>query len=153
VNRLSLLFWRYVSRLEILAARVRFTARRLARFIAQKPNAVIRIAYEIVTPESAEHGEADSRGWIDDIGQSMEPDAYDIAESKTRVTLAVEFLGDLGSLEASASFFHSGVWYSEYGANQGTRDYYEKGEEETRTYHLAGFSEREEEAIFEGVTS
>lgn len=151
--RVSLLWGRIVWRLQLRAARVRFIYRQLAARITGQPVARIRIAYDIVTPESSQYGDVDSRGWIDEIGEACEPDAYDIAEGLTRVDLAVELLTNRGSLEPSASQYHSGIWYSEYGANQGTRDYYEKGEEETRTYHLTGFSEREQSAIYERVTA
>ena len=138
--RVSLFWGRLVWRAQLRAARVRFIYRQLAARITGQPVARIRTAYEIVTPESAEHGDVDSRGWIDEIGEACEPDAYDIAEGLTRVDLAVEFLtANRGSLEASASFYHNGVWYSEYGANEGTRDYYEKGEEGNPNVSPRGF--------------
>ena len=133
------------------AARVRLAVSRLARFISRKPLPIIKTSYEIVTPESASCGDVDSRGWIDETGEAFEPDAYDTAEGKTRVDLAIEYLREKNA-EPSASYYHSGVWYTEYQSNDGTREYYETGAEENRSYHLAGFTEREQAAIFEGVT-
>lgn len=157
MNRLTLplpvrlYFSRLLWRLEFATARVRFTARRFRRFVMRQPLAVIKTTYEIVTPESAEHGDVESRGWVDDTGQSMEPDAYDIADGKTRVDLALEFFSNLGYVEPSSSAFHPGVWYTEPEYGLGTREYIEDGELETRAYHLYNFTDAEQETIFNGI--
>lgn len=153
MKRLSLrvYFWRLLWRLELATARVRFTARRFRRFVTRQPLAVIKITYDIVTPESAEHGDVESSGWIDEIGQSMEPDPYDIADKKTRVDLALDFFSNLGYLEPSSSAFYPGVWYTEPEYGNGTRAYYETGEVETRAYHLYNFTDTEREQIFDGI--
>ncbi len=153
MKRLSLrvYFCHYVWRLEIAIARVRFTARRFRRFITRQPLAVIKTTYDIVTVESAEHGDVESSGWIDDIGESCEPDAYDIADKKTRVDVALDFFENLGYVEASASAFYPGVWYTEPEYGTGTRAYFETGEIETRSYHLHNFTDTELEQIFDGI--
>lgn len=153
MKRLSLrfYFWRLVWRLEFAVARVRFTVRRFRRFITRQPLAVIKTTYDIVTIESAEHGEVESSGWVNDIGESMEPDAYDIAERKTRVDVALDFFDNLGYVEASASAFYPGVWYTEPEYGNGTRAYFETGEVETRSYHLYNFTNIELEKIFDAI--
>ncbi len=149
--RLTFYFDRLVWRLELATARVRFTARRFRRFVTRQPLAVIKITYEIVTPESAEHGEPESSGWVDDIGESMEPDPYDIADKKTRVDLALEFFSNLSYIEKNSSAFYPGVWYTEPEYGNGPRAYFERGEVETRAYHLYNFTDTEREQIFDGI--
>jgi hypothetical protein len=113
-------------------------------------NPRITISFETFTPESVENGDAEERGWVDKDGVSMVPDEYDLDDGKTAVDLAIKFLKDEGSTEASSSSFHPGVWYVQ---TEGTRDrdYFEKGEETIQSYHLEGFTPEEERAIFEGM--
>ena len=103
----------------------------------------IRIAYEIITQESAEHGEADERGWEDEDGVSMQPDKFDLEDGLTAVDLAVKFLTDKLAFELSSSTFYSGVWYTDYGS-QNFRD----GSYTNRAFHLYGFTLEQEEQIF-----
>ena len=103
----------------------------------------IAITYEIVTPESAEHGDAEERGWIDEEGVDMTPDKYDIDDGLTAVSKAVEFLRNEGVVEASSSQFHQGVWY----IGQEIPNY-KTGAVETRSYHLRGFTPKEEQAVY-----
>ena len=107
----------------------------------------IAIAYEIVTPESAEQGDVAERGWIDEVGVDMTPDRYDIEDGETAVSKAVEFLKNEGATEPSSSMFHDGVWYTAY-YGQNPRD----GSEESRSFHLRGFTPEEEEAIYKEMT-
>lgn len=97
-----------------------------------KTAGLIRTIYEIVTPESAEEGDADERVWIDEDGEE-----YGAKE-------AAEFL--IGT-EPSSSDFHPGVWYTHHGYNTD----YETGGEESRSYHLTKFSPEDEKLIFESV--
>ncbi len=151
--RLRLALARIVWRLELIPARVRFYYRRLVARLTRQPQALICTTYDIVTPESASHGDVDSSGWIDETGLAFEPDPYDIAEGVTRADLALEYLREQGYLEPSSSAFHVDVWYTVYGYNQGTREYYETGAEESRSYHLDGFTEAEQASIYEGITA
>jgi len=74
----------------------------------------------------------------------MEPDEYDKEEGLTCVDLAVKFLQHEGAIHASSTQFHSGVWYStEFSVID-----YSNGTEEERSFHLYGFTEEEERAIW-----
>jgi hypothetical protein len=107
----------------------------------------IRTTYDIVTEESAAHGDVAERGWIDEEGEVMEPDADEEAEGITAVSLAVKFLRDAGGIYPSSSGFHPGVWYS----NEAEQDY-RTGEWETRSYHLVNFTTEEQKEIYEALT-
>ena len=80
----------------------------------------IRETYELITPESAEYGDVEERGFIDEEGT-----AYTFSE-------LVELLQHC---EASDSHPGKGTWATNYEYGHGSRDYYEKGIEETRSYH------------------
>ena len=107
----------------------------------------IAITYEIITPESAEAGDAEDRGWIDEEGVDVTPDTYDMDEGVTAVVKAVEFLQNEGAFDASSSFFHEGVWYTAYAVNQD----FTTNNTENRSYHLRGFTLEEEEAIYQAL--
>jgi hypothetical protein len=108
---------------------------------------LIFTSYEIITPESVEVGDYAETGWEDEEGQSMEPDKFDLEEGKTPVDLAVEFLVNNGPQEASCSHFCIDVWYS-----GSPEQNFSNGEETTYSYHLVGFSEEEQQQIFDRVT-
>jgi hypothetical protein len=92
----------------------------------------VRITYEVVTPESAEEGDAAERGWIDEDGTDYTvEDAIQLLQGK----------------EPSSSHFHPGVWYSDIDGDVDLRT----GAETRQSYHLDGFSEDEQRAIFDGV--
>lgn len=112
-------------------------------------NPRITITYEIVTPESAEHGDAEERGWIDEEGVDMTPDQYDLEDGETAASKAVEFLQNEGASEPSSSAFHDGVWYSTPDGNQD----YRTGATEYRSFHLNDFTPEDEEAIYAAMTS
>ncbi len=106
---------------------------------------LIRTTFELITPESAELGDAAERGWIDEEGQDMTPDSYD-EEGTTAVDKAVTFLRYHHSYP-SASKFHVGVWYTcQYDED------YSTGETEYRSFHLVGFTPEEEELIYKEAT-
>lgn len=96
----------------------------------------IRITYSITTPESAEHGDFAETGWINDEGIEMNSPAE-----------AIKFLKSHHANEPSSSFFHSHLWYNDGGT---TDD--ETGEDEERSYHLVGFTERAERMIYDAIT-
>ncbi len=41
----------------------------------------VALTYEIITEESAAHGDAEERGWLDEEGVDVEPDFYDIGDA------------------------------------------------------------------------
>lgn len=112
----------------------------------------ITITFQVLTPESAEHGDYEETGWIDDEGVDMTPDEYDTEEGLTAVDKAVEFLKDKGAWEASSYPFHPGTWYTQTEPAH-DRAYFEQGREETHSFHLEGFSEAEQKAIYDKVTA
>lgn len=94
------------------------------------------ITYEVVTPESAEHGDAAERGFVDDLGVEV-----------SSVAEACATLEDDGALEPSSSSFHSGIWYSQYDGHTDFRT----GAVTKHSYHPKGFTEEEERNLFEAV--
>jgi hypothetical protein len=86
-------------------------------FFREMTPITVRETYEIITPESAEEGEAEESGWIDEEG--------------TEHTFA-EVEQMLSGAEPSSSSFHEGIWYTVY-------DYstdFKTGADESRSYHL-----------------
>lgn len=112
---------------------------------------LIRTTFNIVTYESAEQGDFAESGWIDEEGESMELDEFDEFddEEETPVTKAIKWLDDKGFLEPSSSCYYPSIWYtiSDWNTNMQT------GTQESRSYHLHGFTAIEERAIFDAVTS
>lgn len=96
---------------------------------------LIKVSYDIVTPESAEQGDAAEHGWEDESG----------TECNRRE--AVKLLTDAGSLEASSTGFHHGIWYSQ---TDGSEDY-RTGAVKTLAYHVSGFTIREEYRIWSAL--
>ena len=100
---------------------------------------LIRKSYEIITPESAEAGEAEEQGWEDEDGTE-----YTVAEA----------IRLLRHTEPSSSRFHHGVWYSDA---DGDTDY-RTGAVTRYSYHLntkgkrGRFTVAQERAIYDGVT-
>lgn len=106
----------------------------------------IAITYETITPESAEQGDVDDRGWIDQDGEDMDETAEDFYDGDV-VKATIKGLQDNGVSEPSSSHFHPGVWYTAYEYN---RDY-RTGAVENRSFHLKGYTEDEERRVFEGL--
>lgn len=104
----------------------------------------ITITFSRTTPESSAEGDVSDSGWINQEGVSMLPDNEDEASV---VDMAVEFLVREGAVHASSSHFHPGVWYS---TEYYTIDY-ATGEDEERNFHLEGFTEDEEQEIWNGM--
>jgi len=107
-------------------------------------NPRITKTYSTITPESAEQGDHADNGWLDEEGHECTPDAIDLEDGKTAVTLAVEYLSNEGVIEASSSSFHPGLWYS---TEFQTEDY-STGEQISYSYHLKDFSADDERAVF-----
>ncbi len=112
----------------------------------------IRITYQTVTDESAEFGEAADSGWIDEEGACIEPDDYDVdehgSESAAAVALAVKMIGK-GCEASDGPRCHVGhTWYTEV---DGDTDYSDNSVT-TQSFHLDGFSEEEELAIYAEIT-
>lgn len=97
--------------------------------------------FEIVTPKSAEDGEAADYGWIDEDGERPGDDDED-----GPVAWAIAYLRGRYAFETSSSFFHTGVWYT-------CRDEADPadGSEESRSFHLKGFTKEQERAVYDGV--
>lgn len=101
-----------------------------------------------MTPESAEQGEVEECGYIDDEGVPIEIDEYDEENGITIADKAAQFLRDEGATEASSTAFHPGIWYSQSDGSEN----YRTGAVETRSFHLRNFSPLQERAIFNIVT-
>lgn len=98
----------------------------------------IAIAYEIVTQESAEHGDAADRGWEDEDG--IEFDSVDEV---------IEFLEDNGPMEPSYSHFDENMWYT--GPVIQDRAFFELGQNRTLSYFLRDMIEEDKEAVFNTI--
>jgi len=114
----------------------------------------ITTTYAISTPESREQSSYEETGFIDEEGVEMVPDLWEEEDpdiDTSPASMAVAFLDTVGPLEPSATSFHKGVWYTNNKHGHGTRDYFEKGTEESRSYHLEGFTEAQEREVFKKV--
>lgn len=105
----------------------------------------VRATYSQTTPESAELGDYSDTGWLDQNGQSMELDNYDIADGLTVAAKAVRYIKAQGAVFASSSHFHLGVWYS----TQSETIDYPTGTQEERSFHLKGFTEEQERTVWD----
>ncbi len=105
-------------------------------------NRRIKISYSVITPESAENGEAAESGWEDEEGVSMEPDEYDLAAGITAVDLAVEYLFANMASNQSSSIFSLGAWYTS------TDEDYSTGWTTEKNFHLEDFSLGEEKEVY-----
>ena len=108
----------------------------------------IRISYDVVTSESAEIGDFADTGWENEEGVCIDPDDLDVeeygSESAAVVALAVKTIGN--GVEASdyPRCCPGHTWYTEI---DGETDYSD-GSVKRLSYHLDGFSEDEERAIY-----
>lgn len=108
-------------------------------------NKYITTSYSKITPDEEYINIKDEEnGWVDEEGESMLPDEYDIEEGVTVIDNAYKFLKKNYAIEASSSgVWSSGVWYY----TDADTDFL-TGSETTYSFHLNGFTEQEEEAIF-----
>jgi hypothetical protein len=106
-----------------------------------------------VTVYATEYAEweegADERARIgtEENRASMVPDAFDVAEGETPVSLAVAYLWREGIAEPSSTGWRWGTWYRE--AAPYTHPY--TGVLTERSAHLGGFTPDEERAVFDGI--
>lgn len=105
----------------------------------------ITITFSRTTPESAAEGDFSETGWIDQEGVDMNPDDFDREEGVTVADKAAAYLFNEGAYTTSSSQFHPGMWYS----TEWSTTNYQTGEEEERNFHLVGFSEEEERAVWD----
>jgi hypothetical protein len=96
----------------------------------------IRITYEIVTYESAEHGDAAERGFEDEDGVPFD-----------HVGEAIEWLNKEGIAEASSSDIDHFGWLIGHHDQD-----FRTGDTKTKSYHPVGFTDDEMDAIFLGTT-
>lgn len=105
----------------------------------------IAISFYTITPESAARCEYAEQKWENKDGVSMEPDRNDEEDGLTAADLAARFLYNHGA-NCEDSGWHPGVCY-ESGPDQD----YRSGSEKFWTYHLVGFSDVEEEQVFNAL--
>jgi hypothetical protein len=101
----------------------------------------ITTTYQTVTPESAEHGDFADCGFEDEDGYPCVPED----EDETVVSMAVSFLTDKGVMEPSCwPTWGIGTWYS----TEPQIEDYSTAEEISYSFHLKGFTEDQERAIY-----
>lgn len=112
----------------------------------------IKITYGITTPESVEFAD---HGWENEKGESIKIDCFEVAEfgdeHAAAVACAVDFLQESGrSLEVSdyPACCPGHTWYTE---SEGEMNYSD-GSEKMLSFHLYGFTEDEEHAIYAEIT-
>lgn len=103
----------------------------------------ITTTYETWDEESAEIGETDDRGWLDEEGQSMEPDKYDIEEGLNVIDITVKFLSDKGAMHPNNSSGGSRWWSTEEEMDMHT------GDRTITSYHLNNYTAEEMEEVQE----
>jgi hypothetical protein len=112
----------------------------------------IRTTYETVSPDSAADGECEDRGWIDRRGECIVPDDYDLDEYGSEfdavVALAVKAIGRGCEPSTSPTCSPGRTWYTDA---DGSIDY-SNGFDTRNSYHLSGFTENEELAIYAEIT-
>lgn len=110
-------------------------------FIADIPAREPRITsvYEIRSGEDGDgFGELIEDPEIDDEGEDMTPDEFDVEDGITAVDKAVKYLYDQGATECSSSVYHDGDWFStESQMDSMTGNYYQS------SYFLKDFTPEE----------
>lgn len=96
----------------------------------------IAITYDLTTEESVEQGDFEETGWVDEDGIEIEDD--DVVFSATDTIL------QYGPVVPSSSRFHKGVWYTQADA---------QFDEQRYSFHLKGFSEDEEQAVYNALVA
>lgn len=109
----------------------------------------IKITYDTVTEESAAEGDFADNGWYDEEGVIIDPDDFDVEEAGSElaavVESAVKTISGNGGVEPSCfPGWCARTWYTTVDADKD----YEAGEDTYYNYHLEGFSEEEERAIY-----
>lgn len=106
----------------------------------------IKTTYEIVYPSEEDVYPEIENDFVDEVGESMEPDDCDIEEGLTAVDKAIAFLNGEYVSETSGSPWSVGDWYSTEPEMN-----YRTGETKSQNFHLEGFTPEEERAVFCGV--
>ncbi|MGB4196910.1 MAG: hypothetical protein WBJ51_06400 [Methanoculleus sp.] len=102
-----------------------------------------RVTYEIISHESAEQGDVEERGFLEEDGIDISLDEFDIEEGISIVDKAVEFLrdntGSDGIEPSSTGKMGEEDWWTSYKHNEDFRT----GTVENRSYHPYGFTVEE----------
>lgn len=110
-----------------------------------------RISISFETVSYGEEGEDPDvqTGWIDEEGVDIVPSDEGDSFDERIVNGAVEFLRDeMNGIEPSSSSWHQGVWYTDSASDEN----FVTGENTSRSYHLDGFTENQQRAIFDELT-
>lgn len=116
------------------------------------------VTFDVVTEESAEHGEAERRGWWETGGwefdekpeqpaYSFDPDDFDVNEHADLGGAVVEWAVKL-LRDESATYFSGSDWFS----TEPDLDM-EDGSRMTRSFHFHGFSDELIEQVIKEVTA
>lgn len=97
---------------------------------------IIKTTYETWDEEDLEAGDTDKKGWKDEEGT-----VFDTVED------AIEWLKKNKATHPSSNKFHTGIWYSA----EDEQDI-KTGERTTYSFHLYGFTDDEEEKIYNALT-
>lgn len=125
---------------------------RFTEDIAEQP--YILKTYDIVTPESAEYGDVEERGWADDQGNHYQtyPEDKQGDDEPPRIEIFYDEEEDLSLVDATVDYLYDkGVYaqgsdgFSYYTADP--QHNYGTGDETSYAYHLYGYTEVEEEQI------
>lgn len=94
---------------------------------------MFRVTYEIVTPESAEHGDVESRGFMlkGDWRIELRPEICGPAAGAVKDSCALT-LREAVDLVSPGAMEDSGTWFTE----MGERLNYRTGESEVRSFHM-----------------
>jgi hypothetical protein len=96
------------------------------------------VTYEVVKSDN-DSGEPDDRGYDD--YHSCEPDEFDLADGKTPVSLAIEFLN------GKCVEFSGNDWWTDADGDQD----YRTGDETRHSYHATNFTDEQMIEISKGV--
>lgn len=115
----------------------------------------LRMTYDSVTWVGEDEEPDTESGWlwhgmsVDEPPEpaSLEPDEWDLEDRLTAVDKAVDFLRDQGCTEYSSSPFSPGGWWSSGYSTHNWRT----GEERQLSCHLYGFSDAEQEQIWDAI--
>jgi len=99
------------------------------------------VTYEIWNQEDMEIGDTDKKGYEE---ENLKFDSlYEM----------IDYMIDNGAVEPSGSdYFHANTWYSSVDPVH-DRDFFEKGENKTYSFHPKGITEEEGKIIFDSIKS
>ncbi len=106
----------------------------------------VRVTFQSVTPGANDDDPYEEEsGWEDEEGTVIEEYAHD---DEPMDEAAARFIHYHGPVEPSSSSFHPGVWYTQTDGNEN----YQTGERRYLGFHLDGFTEDEQRAVFKHLT-